>query len=102
VASAEAGEPGQLRRGSAETETAARSARIGDVGCGGSRVSATRFSAVHDGAVGKCQPYGDSWPPVVAGCYLRRFLIDFTQSSKSSMHFQRSAGPGNGVPSAAA
>jgi hypothetical protein len=58
VPSAEAREPGQLRRGSAETETGARSARIGDGGCGGSRASATRFSAAHDGAFGKCQPYG--------------------------------------------
>jgi len=57
VTSAEAGQPGQLRRDSAETETAARSARIGDGGCGGCRVSATRFSAAHDGAVGKRQPY---------------------------------------------
>ena len=36
-------EPGQLRRDSAEAQTAARSARIGDGGCGGSRASATRF-----------------------------------------------------------
>jgi hypothetical protein len=41
------------------------------------------------------------WPPVVAGCHFRSFLIAFTRWSKSSMHSRRSAGPGNGVLSAA-